>query len=96
MATYSSVLAWRIPWTEEPGWLQWIDCRESDETERLDFTNHILKRWIFVIIQFSRSVLSVTLRPHGLQHTRLPCPSPTDLNLGLGGGLNNVYYIIHN
>ena len=22
MATYSSVLAWRIPWTEEPGWLQ--------------------------------------------------------------------------
>ena len=22
MATHSSVLAWRIPWTEEPGWLQ--------------------------------------------------------------------------
>ena len=22
MATYSSVLAWRIPWTEEPGGLQ--------------------------------------------------------------------------
>ena len=22
MATYSSVLAWRNPWTEEPGWLQ--------------------------------------------------------------------------
>ena len=22
MATYSSILAWRIPWTEEPGWLQ--------------------------------------------------------------------------
>ena len=22
MATRSSVLAWRIPWTEEPGWLQ--------------------------------------------------------------------------
>ena len=21
MATHSSVLAWRIPWTEEPGWL---------------------------------------------------------------------------
>ena len=25
-------------------------------------------------VQFSHSV---TLRPHGLQHTRLPCPSPT-------------------
>ena len=22
MATHSSVLAWGIPWTEEPGWLQ--------------------------------------------------------------------------
>ena len=22
MATHSSTLAWRIPWTEEPGWLQ--------------------------------------------------------------------------
>ena len=26
---------------------------------------------------FSRSVMSDSLRPHGLQHTRLPCPSPT-------------------
>ena len=24
MATHSSILAWRIPWTEEPGWLQSI------------------------------------------------------------------------
>ena len=22
METHSSILAWRIPWTEEPGWLQ--------------------------------------------------------------------------
>ena len=22
MATHSNILAWRIPWTEEPGWLQ--------------------------------------------------------------------------
>ena len=22
MATYCSILAWEIPWTEEPGWLQ--------------------------------------------------------------------------
>ena len=27
-------------------------------------------------IQFSRSVMSDSLPPHGLQHTRLPCPSP--------------------
>ena len=28
-------------------------------------------------VQFSRSVVSYSLRPHGLQHIRLPCPSPT-------------------
>ena len=24
MATHSGILVWRIPWTEEPGWLQSI------------------------------------------------------------------------
>ena len=28
-------------------------------------------------VQFSCSVVSNSLRPHGLQHTRPPCPSPT-------------------
>ena len=30
-----------------------------------------------ISVQFSHSVMSNSLRPHGLQHTRLPCPSPT-------------------
>ena len=33
MATYSSILAWRIPWTEEPGGLQFMGLKESDMTE---------------------------------------------------------------
>ena len=28
------------------------------------------------LVQFSHSVVSDSLWPHGLQHTRLPCPSP--------------------
>ena len=32
MATHSSVLAWRIPWTEEPGSLQSTGSKESDTT----------------------------------------------------------------
>ena len=28
-------------------------------------------------VQFSHSVMSNSLQPHGLQHTRLPCPLPT-------------------
>ena len=29
MATYSSILAWRIPWTEEPGGLQSMESKKS-------------------------------------------------------------------
>ena len=35
MATHSSILAWRIPWTEEPGELQSIGSQELDTTEQL-------------------------------------------------------------
>ena len=35
MATHSSILAWRIPHTEEPGRLQFMGSKESDTTERL-------------------------------------------------------------
>ena len=33
MATYSRILAWRIPWTEEPGGLQSMGSQKSDTTE---------------------------------------------------------------
>ena len=33
MATHSSSLAWKIPWTEDPGRLQSIGSQESDTTE---------------------------------------------------------------
>ena len=33
MAIHSSILAWRIPWTEEPGGLQSMGGKESDMTE---------------------------------------------------------------
>ena len=37
MVTYSSILAWRIPWTEEPGGLQSMGSQRigHDMTERL-------------------------------------------------------------
>ena len=37
MAPDSSTLAWKIPWTEEPGRLQSMRSLESDTTERLHF-----------------------------------------------------------
>ena len=37
MATHSSILAWEIPWTEEPGRLQSMGSqKESDTTEQLN------------------------------------------------------------
>ena len=37
MAPHCSALAWKIPWTEEPGRLQFMVLEESDTTERLHF-----------------------------------------------------------
>ena len=45
------------------------------------FKSKYWSQWIFLYIsshsvQFSHSVVSDYLRPHGVQHTTLPCPSP--------------------
>ena len=42
MATHSSILAWKIPWTVEPGSLRSWGRKESDTTEQLHF-NYVLK-----------------------------------------------------
>ena len=131
MATHSSILAWRIPWTEEPSGLQSMGS-QSHMTEWLRHTQHLhyysisyhvcyyyiwvyclvgfpyftdgfvlyyltflsLVEWRYLIfssdylayliisyliinsVQFSHSVMSNSLRPHGLQRARLPCPAP--------------------
>ena len=41
MATHSSVLAWRISWTEELGRYSLWGCKELDTTEQLTNTIHI-------------------------------------------------------
>ena len=43
----------------------------KSQTQLSDWTTTALS------VQFSRSVMSDSLRPHGLQHARPPCPSPT-------------------
>ena len=55
------------------------------DRNRMDLTEaeDIKKRWqeytpnLSTGSQFSCSVVSDSLRPHGLQHTRPPCPLPT-------------------
>ena len=43
VATRSSILAWKIPWTEEPGGLQSMGSQESDTTQRLNYHHHHYK-----------------------------------------------------
>ena len=40
IATHSSILAWRIPWTEEPVGLQPMGLQELDMPEQLDAQQH--------------------------------------------------------
>ena len=91
-ATHSSILAWRIPWAEEPGGLQSLGLKESDTTERLRFhfqrdmkesffsaKMHSINIFLsfryglmrncclelFSSVQYSCSVVSDSLQPHG-------------------------------
>ena len=49
MAMYSGILAWRIPWTEEPGGLQFMGLQEVGTTELLTLSLHFhdKHKWIY-------------------------------------------------
>ena len=46
MATHSSIVAWRIPWTKEPGGLQSMGLQEPDTTQPLNFQESIQFRQV--------------------------------------------------
>ena len=58
MATHSSILGWRISWTEEPGGLQSVGHKESDTTERLTHTHTHTHTHGFIISEQFFSIIS--------------------------------------
>ena len=70
MATHSSILVWKIPWTKEPGRLQPIGLQRHTS----EVTQHSHSRWFYV--QILRNLLIVfyssytNLHPY-LQHTKV-------------------------
>ena len=76
-------------WTGSPGVLQFMGSQrvKHDWVTELNWVDPVreynlnkrmcgyLTRIILTSVQFSHSVLSNSLRPHGLQQARLPCPS---------------------
>ena len=56
MTTHSSILSWKIPWTEEPGG-PW-DHKESDTTERLTLSRLVFIFLRDICLQFSFNIKS--------------------------------------
>ena len=51
--------------------------RQEWTMEKKQFLQEVVLEKLHRSVQFSHSVVSDSLRPHGLQHIRPPCPSPT-------------------
>ena len=70
----ASILEWAvILFSRESSW-------PRDQTQVSHIVGRFFTIWAIreaLIFQFSHSVVSDSLRPHGLSHTRPPCPSPT-------------------
>ena len=49
MATYSSILAWKTPWTEEPGRLQSMGLKQLDMTEHEHIQTLKGVIWLYVL-----------------------------------------------
>ena len=65
MATHSSILAWKIPWTEEPGWLQSMGSQiELDTTEWLTWRLKAVRTksdWLAFPLGSQGNILHVSL-----------------------------------
>ena len=70
MATYSSILAWEIPWTEEPGGLQSLGLQKG-QTQQLNNNNmdfYVLVIKLFTYCAQSLSCLQLFLTPWTIAH----------------------------
>ena len=56
-----------------------VTSKKSTEIIRLVLSTVMMSNYpiLYISVQFTNSVMSNSLRPHELQHSRPPCPSPT-------------------
>ena len=69
-----------LPWSLPQATLLWITVKEMETRRQVEWHGDCspwgITHYLY-FSQFSCSVMSHSLQPHGLQHARLPCPSPT-------------------
>ena len=53
MATWSRILAWKIPWTEEPGGLQSVGLQRVRHDEVTDYTHAHKENYIYYILKIT-------------------------------------------
>ena len=74
MATPSSSLAWKIPWTEEPGGVQWWATvhghKELDRIEQLTLSLSLVSRARVHIILY---IILSNLKIHGVNFCKISC-----------------------
>ena len=91
--TWVGKIPWRRKWQSTPVFLPGKSHGQRNlagygpwghkESNRAELLEHAHLKNAFTVVsrlssaQLSSSVASNSLRPHGLQYTRLPCPSPT-------------------
>ena len=71
MATHSSILAWRIPWTEKPGGLQSVGSQSWTRLKQLgngNSSSYNSRRFASLSLCYEQLVVSITLL---LAHRRL-------------------------
>ena len=63
MATYPSILAWRIPWTEEPGGLQSMVSQSQTQLKQLSMHACVSSRnrWLHFLHELRASIHSLSL-----------------------------------
>ena len=61
MATFSSVLAWRIPWTEEPGGLWSIGSQSQTQLKRLSMHAYIRYAMLSNFLKYKQKYRSMSL-----------------------------------
>ena len=61
MATHSSIVAWEILWTEEPGGLQSMGLQELEMTEQQQLLFHSIQDQTLLLLEFLSCYLRVSV-----------------------------------